>query len=67
MVAHTCNLSTAAVEARTSGIQGHLWLCGEFETSLGYVRPQREKRKKRVCAPKIQCDGKVVKLEKNQS
>lgn len=34
---HVCNPRTQEVETGGSGVQGHLWLHGGFETSLGYL------------------------------
>jgi hypothetical protein len=38
MMVHTCNSSAEEVGAGRSEVQGHPWLYGEFEVSLGYMK-----------------------------
>jgi hypothetical protein len=38
MVASLCNPSTWKVEVGGSGVQGYLYLDGEFKANLGYMR-----------------------------
>lgn len=40
MVVHAFNPSAWEAEVGESEVQGFLWLCSEFEATLGYMRPQ---------------------------
>lgn len=44
-VAHTSDLSPGAIAAKRSGIQGHLWLYGKSDASLGCVSAYKKRRK----------------------
>lgn len=39
---HSCNSNTGEVVAGRSKTQSHLWLCNDYDASLGYMRPCRE-------------------------
>lgn len=41
---YNTNSSTGEVEVR-SGVQGHMWLHSEFESSMGYLRPGSKGKK----------------------
>lgn len=54
MLEHNHNPSTGEVEVGGSEVQSHPWLYCEFEASLGYVRPNLKKKKKK--------DGQVTSV-----
>lgn len=51
MVVHALNPRTQNVEVAGLEVPGHPWLCTEFETSMGYVKPCRKKTKQFPSSP----------------
>lgn len=39
---HSCNSNTGEAAAGRSKAQSHLWLCNDYDASLGYMRPCRD-------------------------
>lgn len=47
IMAHGHGTRIREVKAEGSEIQGHSWICGKFEVSLGHMRPCLRKTKKK--------------------